>query len=208
MSRPASPPLPTRARPWAQVVLHGTAWSTDGQMHCRRMAALSGNSLHWAERYLQVTCRSWSAFCSPGNYRINEIFLSHISPKDTGLFCTPFGCLVPVPQTFLTASFQPFPHPACALWHALQLVHIQFAVSSRTPGGVLGWHPLFLAATPPGWLIHTPEALVCELLSNSSGKKVLHRWKQGWLRAMKSNSGARGHSVLHFSRHSCHTQDS
>ncbi|KAB1269328.1 hypothetical protein Cadr_000014048 [Camelus dromedarius] len=50
MSRPASLPLPTRARPWAQVVLHGTAWSTDGQMHCRRMAALH-SSQHLSSRF-------------------------------------------------------------------------------------------------------------------------------------------------------------
>ena len=147
MSWPASLAFPSKTPDlWTQVLRHRTTCSIDGQMYRHWMAALSAKSLYWAEMNFQVTSPHWSAFCFPGNDRINEIIISHISHSiqivvylysTLGFSCPSFSDLS---QSILLAIS---PLHLLPLACSLALFRPNWIVSSSAPGEVLGWHLVF-----------------------------------------------------------------
>lgn len=115
-------------------------------MYCHWMAALSAKSLYWAEVNLQVISPHWSAFCFPGNDRINEIIISHISHaiqivvylySALGFSCPSFSDLS---QSILLAIS---PLHLLPLACSLALFRPNWIVFSSAPREVSGWRLVF-----------------------------------------------------------------
>ena len=122
----SSPLHPPKLDFGTQGLPHWTACSTDGLLHCHWITAVSENWLYWADIYPQVTSTHWSEFCSPGNDIISEVPFT-CQPLNYWFIYLLLGFSCPSPSNIpYVASFQLFSQPACSLWHAVQLVHVQF----------------------------------------------------------------------------------
>lgn len=82
------------------------------------------------------------------------------------------GFSYPIPSNIpRVASFQLFSHPACSLWHNVQLVHVQFKCVIQSPGCGIGIISIVFFCSHTTLLVHPRPSTFSVNYLQTVGKK-------------------------------------